>query len=248
MRNALSSILLFLCVAVSGQQVVMGYPFQTVYNPASGLGIDTTDLDHWWSYDEASGTLADSHKGDDGTFTDGGGSGYGGTGKINDGLDFERSSEVDYVTTTGFNYVAGDFTVTAWINQESQTVDQSICGGGGAGAFHFGVDVNGGLECGRYTGGNSSATSITVTTGVLTFVAVIYDQGADEATFYINANSEVETFSLEMSNVTNQWGARNGTEFSFDGVIDEPNVWDVALTAGDIAYLYNSGNGKGYGL
>jgi len=49
MRNALFSILLFMCAAVSGQQVVMGYPMQTIYNPPTSEAEGREDI--WYVFE-----------------------------------------------------------------------------------------------------------------------------------------------------------------------------------------------------
>jgi hypothetical protein len=44
---------------------------------------------------------------------------------------------------------------------------------------------------------------------------------------------------------TGAWPAGNGSWFNFDGVIDEPSVYNCAVAVGDIQAIYNAGaNGK----
>jgi len=243
----LCSILLFFVVASCFSQQIGRYPFSRSTSSASGY--DYTDLYGWWSFDEASGDAIDAHGTDDGTVTNAGDAIYGGTGKINDAYDFDRSDVYDVVTLgTGWNPGSGDCSVIAWINQESTgSVTQSICGSTGADGLVFGLSPTGQLHVGSTSNNFSSNTTMTVSTGILTFVAVSYDQTANEATFYMNGSSEMESFSETFTTVTNQIGARDGNDYSFDGIIDEISFWDEALDASTIAYYYNSGNGKGYG-
>jgi Ca2+-binding RTX toxin-like protein len=84
----------------------------------------------------------------------------------------------------------------------------------------------------------------TVTTNTWFHVAQTYD-GANART-YVNGQ-EVASFAgsdtLTPNNGMFSIGSRNGIQHMFDGLIDEVELWDVALTEAEIESIYEAGNG-----
>lgn len=100
--------------------------------------------------------------------------------------------------------------------------------------------------------------SISVSAGFI-HIALIYDSSstANDPIIYIQGVSQTITETVAPSGTVNSdaandlWiGARNngGTDREFNGLIDEMGLWDRALTAGEVAKLYNGGAGIEIGV
>lgn len=230
------SILLF-TLNVFSQRVLGRYPIHHSRAVSGWIGLDL-----WYEMNDASGNIVESVIGDDAVNT---GATYGATGKVGDALDFEESED-DYITMgTGFNYGSADFSITCWVNLES-TGDQSVCGGL-LNSFFFNIRSTGALSAGKTNVLECTPTStVNVSTGTLTFIGVSYNQSTDEFRFRAGSNYETESFTYTFEAATRAIGSRNTTAFSFDGIIDEFNVWDHVLTNDEWDYLYNSNSGRAY--
>lgn len=219
----------------------------------------TANLVSWWSFNEASGTLADSHGSNDGTL--GGTVSYGATGKVSDCLDF-GDGEVDCGADSSFDVSA--LTFCAWIKLDANANYQVICSKreNGAGKDMWGWDVRGSGKLVFWINDNGGAggdwnqwetTGTPISTGTWYHVAVTYDAVAD-AVFYVDGSSEASSRTLGdiVSIVTNTSNFvignldTNTTSQSLDGLIDEPSLFSAALTANEISWLYNGGSGRAY--
>jgi hypothetical protein len=109
------------------------------------------------------------------------------------------------------------------------------------------LNVDGDLILLKEGGSNCSTSGLSMSTGTYYMVSMTYDQTADEVVFYVNTDSETESYEGTFSAVTNTIGARLASDYSFDGLIDEVSIWSDVLTPTEIGILYNSGNGLGYG-
>ena len=85
----LNSVILLLVVFIFTCNAQWGI-FPGVIASSVQVGCDQTNMVSYYNFDQASGNLIDQHASDDGVVTDGGGTIYGATGKINDAFDFER--------------------------------------------------------------------------------------------------------------------------------------------------------------
>jgi hypothetical protein len=239
--NWIAILIVMLPMWAAGQN--MGrYP--NAVTPTAESGYTWSGLDHWWSLDEASGTIIDSAGSDNGTGYD---ITYQATGKVNYGIDFESVDDSRINLTSGFNYGANDFAVVAWVKVESYPTYIDIVGGD-VGSFTFRINTTGALSIRKHDVSESTKTSITLTTGSWYMIGVSYDQSEDELIFRINENSETESWDYEFEAVTDWIGGSgsHGTVASYDGILDNISVWDHVLTNDEWNILYNSGDGRPY--
>ena len=242
MKNWIYILLILLPFTILGQMNNAG-SYRTAAYHSTLAEPDYTYLVSWYSFDEASGDAIDSHStGDDGTVT---GATYGATGKINDAYDFEYGDAGDYVTITGFIPGAGNVGVMGWVNVESLPGNSMM--GGGSGALYWQLNANGTMYIAEQDDNVSQNSTITVPTGVLTFVAFSYNNAANTVTFWVNDTKEVVTFNdANIPAATTTIGARLVSDYSFDGIMDEWSMWSNTLSDAKVAYYYNEGNGRGY--
>ena len=81
-------------------------------------------------------------------------------------------------------------------------------------------------------------------------VAVTYNGSSNVSGVKIYVDGEPETMSWSHNNLTSsilnglplQISGREGSNYAFSGLIDEVRIWDIALTAGEIAYNYVLGD------
>ena len=240
------------------------HEIQQLYNDGNGNAYgefrpNVSDLISYWSLDEASGTVVDSHGSNDGTVT---GATYGATGIINDCLDFERADS-DYVDVgTGLDFYNRDgVTVSAWIKIETlPTTGQFMS------IFYNAQDANNTqLYLDIYE--QSSTQKIRFGSwGSPNDYYVIYNHSLSTATWYHivgthdGTNFKLYIDGVEYSTSTNAGAIHNNSDDSsigardisgtfgnhFDGLVDEVGVWYRELTAGEISWLYNSGSGRSY--
>lgn len=210
-----------------------------------------TNLDAYWTLDEASGTRSDSHTGGyDLTDTNTVGSA---TGLLNNGADFEASNE-EYFSNSSFD-VTGDFSISAWVNFESFTTHNTIATKGDQYKLGFYTNPSGNFALQyKETSGSASAliTDTAYSTGTWYHAVVTVDvsQGYSGITVYIDGSSVATTqtgdaaTSIDTGTKDFLVGARhNGAakQLYCDGVIDELGIWSKVLTSGEVTDLYNSG-------
>ncbi|MFZ3031807.1 MAG: LamG domain-containing protein [Candidatus Moraniibacteriota bacterium] len=235
-----------------------------LYRLATPTGADTS-LKGYWSFNgqDVSGTTAydRSGSGNVGTLTSGPTKVR---GKIGQALSFDNTD--DYVDL-GSNASVDDLaviTVTAWVKPNStgggtlaKILNKATSASGG---WEFGVCAHASWGCSgsdtrlrfyRWFSGaagdwNSAASSLQM--GVWQHVAIVYDSGSstNDPIFYIDgsvsATTEFSTPSGTASSDASQTltiGNRPAADRAFDGVIDEVRLYNRALSAAEIAALYN---------
>lgn len=234
---------------------------------SSGNGL-LTDLLAYYKLDEASGDALDAHTGaKDLTDTNTVGAA---TGKINGGRDFEADTNEYFVRTDAdFNMasagVAIDFTMSAWVNLE--TNDETTSYGRGIFSYltaesigNWAVSIRGGAtnkiylyhwESSGADADGRKAFSSTLSTS--TWYHIVARRSSGTYTVWVNGASQTADTSLTTDS---GWGTRNavmgsmwiggGSNYVLDGIIDELGIWKRALSDSDIATLYNSGSGYAY--
>ena len=82
------------------------------------------------------------------------------------------------------------------------------------------------------------------------FVATVYDHDAQDMTLYVDTRTPVvtpvATGSATVDSAEFYIGSSNGATIWFDGRIDEVGAWSRALSANEVAQLYNGGAGVTY--
>ena len=212
----------------------------------------------YYTFDENTGTTAfDSVGNNDGiisgaTWT---------TGKINNGLDFGSTSNLRYVDMgNGLMPTSGDWTVSAWIyptessfgvimSQGRPTTSQSF--GFNTFTLAFGPTQNIRFDFnkdGTHTGNlYQHLSSGTLELNEWHYVTAVYSSSGD-VKIYLNGQldyNEDAVSGLELqTDIPFVVGARFRTNFeaSFGGKIDEPVVFNRALTQEEVTYLFNSGS------
>jgi len=232
-----------------------------------GPAAPSSNLVGWWKFDDASSgttptTAADS-SGNGHTGTNNGSPTWTASGKINNALTFNGSNT--YVTMGNVTAMNGltQITVSAWIKSsssganptEKHIVDKSACdaalnggpfelliSGFTAGKAMFDIYPNGGSPNALFSG--ESTTN--VDDGNWHFLVGMYD-GSVESLWVDglkqNSNGLVVTMTstsyvVDIGGYCN--GAGVGGGLIYNGTIDDVRVYNVALSAAQIAALYNS--------
>ncbi len=218
----------------------------------------TTGLVGWWKFNETSGNAVDSSS-----------SGFTGTpvgtvaGKncqSNYCRSFNGTSDYINIGAAHFNFTKlTPFSGTAWIKTSSSSAQTVIS--------NWQVTVNPGYQFGMtditahklnfaLLAANGGAArldregSTTVDNGLWNHIAFTYDGSATAAGIKLYVNGVEETESTSSNNdpgtlvdVETDIGRRNRTTSAeyFNGLIDDVRLYNRALTASDIAQLYNQG-------
>jgi len=175
-----------------------------------------------------------------------------GTALVFDGVD-------DLVTVTHHanQLLTTGFTLSAWINP--RTTGDSNAGrifdkttAAGADGYYFKYSTLGRVGLAIHAGTEISCASGSVPLGQWTHALVTVASGAT-VTFYINGvASGTPATTSALSNITTTdnliIGDRTDTTRSFNGSIDEPRIWNVALTQAQITALYQQGTVPTTGL
>lgn len=238
-------------LATSGTQQVWIEP--PVSANASYAADDTYGSDNaydgsWALYlpfEEASGIVYDrTGNSNDGTAA--GTPGYGATGKVGAGIDFEHDdSDAFSVADSASMNVNGDITILAWVNPEAFTESLGhIVGGyswgGGYAGYAFVIDNTGHITVWNGSGWQSAAGQIT--TGSLQHIGYTNDGATNR--YYI---SGAEDSTDSAGNPNSYAGVRyiaadaNGTQ-EYDGILDEVQIHSAARSAAWIASEYAQSN------
>jgi len=212
----------------------------------------TTDIKSYWKFD---GNAIDSVGSNDGTVT---GATYTASGKINKAYDFDGIN--DYISFSDFGSVKS---FSIWIKPDVAITTSS----GGSGIFEFDGTHNA-VWLGFFTGAFSNEL-ITLTTSGSTdnyFYWDTSDIGVSSITtdwhlisfVWSSADSNYHLYYNGVDcGLGNTFGSpveldfnapyfgRRGTSY-FNGILDEPAIWNRALTSTEISELYNSGTGLQY--
>jgi hypothetical protein len=187
------------------------------------------------------------------------------TGKISTSLLFNGTSDYINTNSTFQNFFSSDFTVSMWVRPTDgqPAIDNPLCGADNfpiTNGFYFEIIPSGRIQMDYLCNSNDMGT---ITTGVLfhngqeTFhhvvVGVRQNGSSVSATCYfdnVNQNLTTPTNSCIMSTFTNIYnlflGAiddQGGADSFFKGLMDDVCFFNKALSADEIAFLYNNGNG-----
>lgn len=218
-----------------------------------------TGLVSYWELEETSGTRVDSHGSNDLTDNN---TVLSATGIQGTGADFEASNSEYFSradgSLSGLKPTTG-LTISAWFKLESTPIVYSIVSKNWSdsswnppyASYHIRIDDTTHITTHLAHGSSTNyyflqSTVSTMSTGTWYHVVLRYD--SDTLKAYLNG-VEVGSMSapndLQYSTGSLHIG-RDQTGEYFDGIIDELGIWSRALSAGEIAALYNSGSGIPY--
>jgi len=223
----------------------------------------------FWNFDESSGNAADALGVN--TLTNNNTVVYS-AGKINNGADLESSSSQSFsiadASQTGLD-LSGDCSFAGWVKFESMSGTNTLFAktDGNTGRSYIVRVLGSGdsnvmnAECygdgttSNRKGANSNA-AFTTTTGTWFHFAATFDVDTGTWVFYKNGEVIASTASnagtvASIYNSSNKFqiGASNylGTdEQFFDGMIDMFGIWNVTLSAQDVARIYYGSAGQQY--
>jgi hypothetical protein len=220
---------------------------------ASGLGSlrvedpSESNLVGYWKLDEAVGTrLQDwSGNGNTGTLSSAGvtwsTSGVPGVPSAvsfddNASVKFNGSSGYAKLGTTGLPAMNGAMTISAWVYLNSNSVNQAFVSLDGTGTY-----VQFGILGGKYAawpwGATTTITGPVATTGAWHHLAYTYN-GASVDTIYVDGTAYTGSFVHQTGAVTSAWlGTYDSTVNFLNGALDDVRIYNVALTASQIAQL-----------
>lgn len=211
------------------------------------------NLESAWELDEANGNALDSHGSND--LTDTNTVGTNGSGW----RDFEADN-TEYFTrndNASLSVSDIDFTLEIWINIESlgtfrfplskdDTSSSREYGfyydtaAGGTMKFYVSADGSALVEVGSNLGAPNTATE---------YQFVMWHDAANNQIAIrhndVSTNTQAHSAGVFDGTAPFQIGAVNGA-FPFDGLIRRVRLWKKVLSAGEITWLYNSGNGRSY--
>ncbi len=229
-----------------------------LYRLTSPTGVDTT-LKGYWTFNgkDISGTTAydRSGAGNNGTLTNGP---TVSPGKVGQALSFDGSN--DYVNIGDVSSVEGvsQISMSAWIKPRSLVdyggiiskytglfSDLTLNLGGGVTNGNTAIAVS--IRNGSNSYGYTNAGYISVNNW--TFVTFVFDGtqtgNANRLKIYINGTEVALSFSgtIPATTASNDANLNIGkvNTIYFDGTIDEPRIYNTALTATQIQALYNAG-------
>lgn len=216
----------------------------------------TSDLLNHWTLDETSGTsVADSVGTATGTWS-GGGSVSSITGQVGTGFNFDGSHNVSNMNTADFTN-GQSITIAMWLKPPSTPSDWQVViskpGSGSFGHFYLETYTNDRLYFGYNGTGNSdheylSCATCKVNPGVWTHIAVTYTFGT---------GSSMKMYFNGVEGAAGTWNFGNGnaaptpstgnmelslTSWGYVGDMDDVRIYNRALSAADIAALYNHTN------
>jgi hypothetical protein len=219
----------------------------------------------YYKLDESSGNPADS-SGNGYTLVNTGTATFG-TGKINNGIVLNGSNQYAFSTNSDLNLSTDTWSVSAWfkldaVTANSQTVVSSKLTSGLFGElFKIIVGDGGGTDKTsiRFVTWASSGSFLVIDSGVdasadTWYHAVIVKAADNDWKFYVNAgtpesstaNRNRDTNALNGVSIGASDLGSDGVSSYLDGVIDEVAIWTRALSSGEVASIYNSGNGLQY--
>ena len=231
--------------------------------PAAPVGASTVtrqdDLMHWWKCDETSGTeAADSGPDASGNglterpLTLANGAAFASGGRDGYAIDFDGSDDVastadEVIADAAIRGTNNAYTISMWFKPSGITAYYDGVGGlmnGIKGAFLL-VQDDLFLAYHNDSGGDwDEAASAVVTISDDSWYLYTQTWDGSTATAYLNAVSKgtlsESTFLAGPYEMDVGWWHTHG---SFNGLIDDVRLYDVALTAGEVGDIWNSGSG-----
>ena len=215
--------------------------------------VTTTNLISYYKCD-TNGTFPDAHGSSNGVIN---GASFTASGKINGGYDFDGDN--DDIVAAGFNDTVETFSF--WFNRgttiTSSTPGEILLGSGNVN-YYIGVGSLAGLATNEtlmivsYTG--STARHSYITSNIAAgwhHVCYCWNSGQSRYDLYLDGSLQTLTAGTNghaEKLVLNELVIGSFVESSnyYDGIIDEIGLWDAPISSGDVADLYNNGDGLAY--
>jgi len=211
------------------------------------------DLVAYWSMDEAEGaaTLVDIAGGDNHATVGASGVVTGQEGKFGNAILLDGSN-INAVTAEDIGFPLGNSpaTVSLWFQQASGA------DAGGQVLFSYGTRANSQFR-GIYKNGtatiqffhwdNDTNGNMTMSADVWHHVVCVFDPDNDARVIYIDGAETGRGGNTAGVDVISDELVRIGADprgYHFSGLLDDVAVWDEALTADDVAVLWNNGEGN----
>ena len=231
----------------------------SVYEKGSITGLEPLDygdptLAGWWNFSEGTGTVAYDDSGNNATGswsgTQTGSSGYYSTGKIGSWSGaFDGST--NYVNSLGsatsYNFGAGSYTISAWIQTPGNAYQCVIGKSSSADASNFrafltpanGLDLFWGNDSSLYPGSGA----LVFPTSTWVFAVWGYNASAGQVFYAVNGVESVSpAANHSVSNSqTPHIGDDTAGNYHFSGLIDDVRIYNRALSAAQITAMYNGG-------
>ncbi|ETW99469.1 MAG: hypothetical protein ETSY2_40785 [Candidatus Entotheonella gemina] len=208
---------------------------QTCTPPPSGMVS-------WWSGDS---TTEDIHDGNDGTLQNGG---TFATGFVDDAFDFDGIDDFVQVPDATNLDLTHALTIDAWINTNNNSAEQMIVSKtifeGDANDINYYFEIFGNRLTFAVTGNAFKQGNTSLSSNTWYHVAVTYD-GA-QVRFYLNGalDGSRALTDVPVGNVADLTIGRHGPTgiHHFNGLIDEVELFDRALSGAEIEAIYNAGH------
>jgi hypothetical protein len=205
-----------------------------------------TDLVSWW---RGEGNAYDGAGGNSGTLQ--GGATFA-VGMVGQAFNFNPASGTVIVPDASSLRLTNQLTIEAWINTRGTSTDYGIVskvgGTGGDNGYQF--VLSGNTLVGQFNSPGQGwpsariASGAVITTGVWYHVAWTYDQSAMR--LYCNglpvATNIIGAQAIAASSSNLRISGDDNNHIYFDGLIDEVSVYNRALSAAEIAAIYNAGS------
>lgn len=238
-----------------------GCPFPVCYTPENPISLvmcSGAELDcnceltcatpppvmkAWWPLDETSGVgAADIAGGNNGVHQNGP---VPTPGKVAGALSFDGVDDVVIApVVSAHDYV--NLTLDAWIRPDTLDSNGQVIVGFGNYLYEFWLE---GDELRLVFQPNPLSyaplsSGANVQTGVWTHVAVVADDNAGEFRFYVNGQlvTLYSYYTADYSYTGNEWRIGNAWGETFDGLIDEVEVFERALTQAEIQSIFDAGS------
>jgi Concanavalin A-like lectin/glucanases superfamily/Bacterial Ig domain/Immunoglobulin domain len=213
--------------------------------PAPPCATPPPGLVSWW---KAEGTALDQAGSNNGVLQNGVNYAAGRAGLA---FDFDPASGSVMVPDSSSLQLTNQLTIEAWINTRGTNTDYGIVSkvGGAAGNNGYQFALSGNTLLGQFNSPGQGWPSSLVTasgviaTGVWYHVAWTYDQSA--MTLYVNglpvATNVIGPKPIVASSSNLRISGDDNLHVYFDGLIDEPSIYNRALSSAEIQAIYNAG-------
>lgn len=162
-------------------------------------------------------------------------------------------SEGDYVgpfTNAAYSF-SGSFSLGAWIKANSFDTRRPVLSKGHSRGFNEDVDyyLSVGDDTYRFAisdgNNNDMVSGGTVSTGTFTHIVGVFDAGTEVAVYADGSLVDSTATGItpqDQHNLRHGSGAGGGSTAFFDGIIDDPRVYDTALTPTEISNWHSTGS------
>lgn len=171
-----------------------------------------------------------------------------GNSVLSDGAANFTAASNQYLATSSAIITSGAFTFACWVKSTavSNTVRFMVQGSiAGATDRQF-IETTGSKFA--VTSGTASAAGATTLSNNTWYFCVLTNDGVN-STFYLNGAVEIAAFAdapVYTGVDTFILGSSRTHTFTLNGAMDSAGVWNRALSAAEITYLYNAGSGRVY--